>query len=155
MAKRKKNSLKDIHQFLDAKRMAIAGVSRNPKKFGHQVFKKLQEQSYSLFPINPDAGTIDGVQVYASVSELPGDVKYLLIVTGKKHTEKLVEEAIAREIDHIWIQQHCETPAAIEIAEKAGIHLVAGECIFMWTEPVKGIHQFHKSIKRFFGVLPK
>ena len=150
-----KASLHDIKKFLDSKKIAIAGVSRNPKKFGHQIFTKLKERDYELFPINPSADKIDDTQVFSEVTELPAEVKHLVIVTPKKETEKVVMEAITHGIDHIWIQQMSDTPDAIKIAQEAKIKLISGQCIFLWSEPVKGIHKFHKTIMKLFGLLPK
>ncbi len=150
-----KISLSQIRQFLDAKKMAVAGVSRNPKKFGYQAFKALQGQGYELFPLNPNATEIDNLQAYSTISQLPEEVKHLVILTPKTETEKLVMEAIAHGIDHIWIQQMSDTPEAIKIASEAGVCLVTRQCIFMWVEPVTGIHKVHRSIKKFFGLLPR
>lgn len=149
-----KSSQSQINQFLDAKQLAVAGVSRNPKKFGNQVFQILKEHGYELFPVHPMADKIDDIQVYSTISELPAEVKHLVILTQKKESEKIVMEAIAHGIDHIWIQQMSDTPEAIKIALEAGVKLVTGQCIFMWVEPVNGVHKFHRSIKKFFGLLP-
>lgn len=150
-----KASQTQIRQFLDTKRMAVAGVSRDPKKFGHQVFAKLKEHGYELFPINPNAGEKDDLPFILKISDLPEEVKHLLIVTKKSETEKVVMEAIAHGIDQIWIQQMSDTPKALTIANEAGIKLVAGECIFMWVDPVTGVHKFHRAVKKFFGRLPR
>jgi len=150
-----KASLSQISKFLDTKRIAIAGVSRNPQKFGHQAYQHLQERGYELFPVNPNAGVTDDLPYYISISDLPEEVKHLYIVTNKKETEKAVMEAIAHGIDHIWIQRTSETAEAIVIAREAGVNLITGECIFMWTEPVTGVHRFHRSLRKFFGLLPR
>jgi predicted CoA-binding protein len=150
-----KSSRQQIREFLDTKKMAVIGVSRNPKKFGRQVFSVLAKHGYELFPVNPNADKIDDYQCYLSIADLPEEVKHLIILTQKKETEKLVMEAIAHGIDHIWIQQMSDTPEAITIAREAEVHLVTGQCIFMWVEPVTGIHKFHRTIMKFFGVLPK
>ena len=150
-----KATLHDIQQFLDTKRVAIAGVSRNPKKFGNQLFARLKELDYELFPINPSADNIDDIQAYSSVNELPVEVKHLIIVTPKKETEKVVMNAIAHGIDSMWIQPMSGTPDAIKIAKESDVRLVTGQCIYMWTDPVSGIHKFHKTIMKLFGQLPK
>lgn len=150
-----KASRSQIDQFLQAKRMAVAGASRDPKKFGNQVFAALKEKGYELYPVNPNAGNIDGLQVYQSISELPEEVKHLVILTPKQQCEKLVMEAIAHGIDHIWIQQMSDTPEAVKIASEAGVNLVTGECMFMWIEPVSGIHKFHRTIRKIFGLMPR
>lgn len=150
-----KASLSDIRDFLNSRKIAVAGVSRDPKKFGNQVFKELKERGFELYPVNPNAERIDDVQVFAQLSLLPEEVKHLLILTHKRETEKVVMEAIAKGISHIWIQQMSETPEAVRIAKEAGVRLVTGQCIFMWADPVKSIHKFHKSFLKFFGLLPR
>ena len=85
--------LQTIKDFLSTKTMAIAGVSRNPKKFGGAVFKQLTETGFTVYPINPNADTIGEVKCYPDVSSLPGEVDRLFIVTPKKQTLSIVEEA--------------------------------------------------------------
>jgi uncharacterized protein len=146
---------KSIDDFLAPKKMAIAGVSRNPKKFGYQVYKELTEKGFQVFPINPNTDTIDGKLCYKSVSALPEDVKHLLVLTPKTQTESVVQEAKLKGITNLWIQQTSQTDKAVEIATEAGMNLIYKRCIFTFAEPVKGVHKFHRSIMKLFGKLPK
>ena len=144
-----------IDNFLASKKIAIAGISRNPKKFGYKVFTALKEKGYELFPVNPHADSIDGIKSYPDVNSLPADCKSLLIMTKRDHTDKLVSDAIAKGIQNLWIQQMSETKTAIELAKEKNVNLVYRECIFMYAEPVKGAHAFHRFMKKLFGNLPK
>lgn len=144
-----------IDTFLSSRKIAIAGVSRDPKKFGHQVFRQLKEKGYELYPINPGSDFIDGTPCFRSVSSLPLHVHSLLILTPKKQSKDIVADAIGKGIDNIWIQQMSDTPEAIELAATRQMNLITGECILMYADPVKGIHQFHRIIKQFFGGMPK
>lgn len=150
-----KASRAQIQQFLETKKIAVAGVSRNPKKFGSQVFNVLKKYGYELFPLNPNTDRIDDLQAYSTISALPEEVRHLVILTPKAQTEKLVMEAIAHGIDHIWIQQMSDTPESVRIATEAGVRLVTGQCMLMWIEPVTGVHKFHRSINKLFGFLPR
>ena len=62
--------MKDVSRFLSLGKYAVAGVSRDPKKFGHVMFRELRQKGMDVVPINPNADTIDGVKCYSSVSEL-------------------------------------------------------------------------------------
>jgi uncharacterized protein len=143
-----------IDSFLSARKVAIAGVSRNPKKFGHQVFLKLKEKGFEVYPINPFTDSIAGTPSFRGVGSLPLNVNCLLIVTPKKQTRDIVNEAISKGIDNIWIQQMSDTPESIELATSNPVNLITKECILMHTEPVTGIHKFHRAIKRLFGRSP-
>jgi hypothetical protein len=144
-----------IDRFLSAQKIAIAGVSRDPKKFGFQVFKLFKDRGTEVFPINPEADRIDGTPAFKDVGSLPGNVRHLVILTPKKHTKAVVAEALAKGIDHLWIQQMSDTPEALDLARTKSVTLITGECIYMHAEPVKGIHKFHRGIRRFFGGMPK
>jgi predicted CoA-binding protein len=145
----------DIQHFLQPKRFAIAGVSRDPKKFGRMVFNDLKKYGYTLYPINPNLQELEGEKVYQTVGDLPGDVKHLLIATGKKDTDEVLRQAIKKGITHVWVQQMSETPDTPKIAAESDVRLISKKCIYMFADPVKGIHNFHKCIMGVFGRLPK
>jgi uncharacterized protein len=144
------NTRETINLFLDSKKFAIAGVSRNTKKFGHIVYKTLKDKGYNVFPVNPNADLFDGNICYRSIEDLPADVKNLLVLTHKRDTETVIKKAIAKGIKNIWVQQGCETENAIQIASDSDINLVSKACILMYTEP-KGFHKFHRAIARWTG----
>jgi uncharacterized protein len=150
-----KTSRKVIESFLSAKKIAIAGVSRNSKKFGYTVFKELSQKGFDVYPINPNTDSLGGTPCFQSISALPPDVRNLLIVTPKDQTAGLIREAVSNGISGIWIQQMSETPEAIEIARENTVDLISKQCILMWIEPVKSIHRFHRNLKKLFGLLPK
>ncbi len=143
-----------ITDFLANNPIAMAGVSRNPKKFGFTAFKELRGKDLNLVPINPKADDIDGVKVYQSVEELPDEIKALLIMTNKDQTAAVVKSAKDKGIKHIWIQQMSETPEALAVVKDTDINLISKQCILMHYKP-HSIHKFHGSIKKFFGRMPR
>ncbi|MCX6250064.1 MAG: CoA-binding protein [Bacteroidetes bacterium] len=150
-----KTSRKTIESFLEPRKMAIAGVSRDPKKFGNVAFTGLKEKGFDLYPIHPSASGINGTICYKDITSLSPGIKNLLILTSRRNTFGIVKEAVDSGITSIWIQQMSETKEAIDYANSKGVNLVTGQCILMWTDPVKGFHKFHKNVKKFFGALPK
>lgn len=134
---------------------ALAGVSRNEQKFSTQVFMKLKESGFQVLPVNPNVDELLGEKSFRSVNDLPQTVSHLFIVTPKPETDKVLQEAIDKGIKNVWIQQMSQTEQSEKLAQENDINLINGECIFMFTEPVKGIHKFHRAIKKFFGALPK
>jgi predicted CoA-binding protein len=151
----KKVTKAQIDTFLSGKRIAVAGVSRNPKKFGYQVLQSLTDNGYSVLPVNPLADTIYGITCYKSVEDLPGNVDSLLIITPKTETDKVLASAINKGIKNIWVQQASDTLETLRIAEEYQKEIIFGKCIFMFAEPVKSIHKFHRSLVKLFGGLPK
>ncbi len=148
-------TLNEIQKFLEPKKLAIAGASRNMKKFGGAIFKELREKGFDLYPINPNADEIQGVKCYKSVGQLPADVEHLLIVTPKAETELVAHDAVRKGIKMIWIQQQSETAEALKVINAARIPVIYKKCIMMFANPVKSVHAFHRFFVRAFGGYPK
>lgn len=148
-------TLNEIQKFLAPRKMAMAGVSRNPKKFGGSIFKELKEKGFELYPINPNAEEIQGVKCYKSVDDLPADVEHLFIVTQKHETALVAQAAITKGIKMVWIQQQSDTPEAVKLIQEAGIPVIYKKCIMMFADPVKSVHGFHRFFVKSFGKYPK
>jgi predicted CoA-binding protein len=144
-----------INQFLAPKKIAIAGVSRNNKKFGYAIFNELRQKGFDICPINPNAEEIDGVKCYKSVSEIPSGYDKLFIVTPKNDTDNMLKQAIDKGIKHVWVQQMSNTSETAKLAKDANVELIEKECIFMFAEPVTSVHKFHRFLWKVFGQLPK
>ena len=150
------DTLDDIYTFFDKqKSIAVAGVSQNPKKFGRIVYDDLKKKGYKLIPINPHSNKIGDDECIKSITELSKDVDRLIIITPKNKTDVLLYEASLKEIKYVWIQQMSQTKESITIAKQLNLNVIINQCVFMFAEPVQGIHKFHKGIKRLFGGLPK
>jgi uncharacterized protein len=143
-----------IDNFYSGKRIAIAGVSRNPKKFGYQVFNELVNKGFDILPINPKAETINNINCYPEVESLPADVESLLILTPKDQTDDILRKAINKGIKNIWVQQMSETSNTLKIAEEYQKEIIHHKCIFMFAEPVHSIHKFHRTLVKIFGGMP-
>lgn len=147
-------TLKQINEFLDSQPIAMVGVSRNPKKFGYTAFKELKEKGMKLIPVNPVADQILGEKSYPNVTQLPADVKGIIILTKKDQTAAVVREAKEKGIKQIWIQQMADSKEALDELKDSGINYISGECILMYFKP-HSMHKFHGSLKKFFGRFPK
>ena len=63
---------KPINDFLRKQNVfAVIGVSSNPAKYGHPVYKDLKEAGYVVYPVNPNINEVLGDRCYHSLTELP------------------------------------------------------------------------------------
>lgn len=149
------SSADNIKRFLQQKNLAIAGVSRNGKKFGNAVLKDLRIRGYNVFAINKSGEAILGEQSYIDLKSVPEKLEGLVTVVPPAETVNLVKEASAIGIDHVWMQQGSESEEAIKFCQENNINVIYGECIMMFVEPVKNIHAVHRWLWKVFGKLPK
>lgn len=149
------NTKKNIAEFLAQKSVAVAGVSRNGKKFGNSVYRELKSKGYQTFAINPNTPEIEGEKCFASLSEIKEKVNAAVIVVPKEQTEKVVRDAVASGIHNIWLQQGAETEDAINYCVKNNVNLIYGECILMFAEPAAFFHKAHRWVNGVLGKLPR
>lgn len=147
-------ALKQIEEFMASTPVALIGVSRDPKKFGHAAFKELKQKGLDIIPVNPLTDEILGIKTYRDVKSLPPEVKGVIIMTKKDKTAAVVKEAREKGIRNIWIQQMADSKEALKDLEGSGINYITGECILMHYKP-HSIHKFHKAVRKLFGVFPK
>jgi len=147
-------TLRQIEEFLGSEPIAMAGVSRNPKKFGFVAFKELKEKGMNIIPVNPHAEEIHGSKVYHDIKSLPDDVRALIVMTGKAQTAGVIREAREKGINQIWVQQMADSKEALKELEESGVNFITKECILMHYKP-HSIHKFHRALRKFFGGFPK
>lgn len=131
------NREEQIEQFLTSESFGVVGASTNREKYGNKVVRVYQQDNRTVVPVNPRAETIEGERCIATVSDLPENVKSISVITPTI-TEQIVEQAIARGIENIWMQPGAESAAAIANGLKSGLNIIAdGSCILV----VLGYHE--------------
>ncbi len=144
------NMYREVEDFLQTKAVAIASVSRDQNCFSRLLFDAFKERGYRVYPINKNAETIGDQTCYKSITQVPDDVEAMYIIMRRDNAIDVAREAANRGIRRIWIHVNCSAPELKELNEKYGISIIAGECFFMWAEPVKGFHRFHRLIRSLF-----
>lgn len=144
-----------IDAVLKAKTIAVAGISRNPNKFGSVVFKELAESGKNVVGITPHMTSFLDRPCYPSVDALPGDVEALITVVKPDQTLLLVKAAAEKGIRNIWMQQGSESDEAIAFCLQNDLKAVSKACVMMYAEPVKSIHRFHRGLAKLFGKYQK
>ena len=143
-----------INKFFGCNKFAIAGVSRDKKKFGSLIYKELKKKEFNIVAVNPNMDTFEGEKCYRSVKELPPDIEALIVVAKPDISYSIVREAVEKGIRNIFLQQGAQNAAAINYAEENGINIIYKKCVMMFADP-RGIHKFHASLCKLFGVYPK
>jgi predicted CoA-binding protein len=143
-----------IDKFISKKNIAVAGVSKSGKGFGHSVYKNLTDNGYNVFAINPSGGSVNGIKLYRNISDIEHPVDTIVSVVKPLVTEMLVTEAFDAGIKFFWMQQGSESDEAIKFCEEKGMTVIHGYCLLMFLEPTGLFHRFHKNILGWTKKLP-
>jgi predicted CoA-binding protein len=130
-----------IEDFLAQRRIAIVGVSHQPKDFSRMLFRALRDRHFDVVPVNPNTSEIEGVPCYPRVQDIQPPVDAALLMTAPVVTEQVVKDCAAAGIRRVWMYRH--SPAAVVFCEAVGIAVIADECPMMFLPGAGFIHRFH------------
>ncbi len=137
----------EIDGFLQEKRIAMAGVSTNAKHFSRVLFRDLQARGYDTIPVNPRAEEIEGCRCYRSVRDVVPRPSAVLIMTPAKATDAVVHDCLASGVECVWMYRAvgagAVSPTAVRFCRDNGIHVVAGECPYMFLPDCGFPHNVH------------
>jgi predicted CoA-binding protein len=153
------SSLEDIQDFLAQKRIAVVGVSRNPKDFNHGMYRSFREMGYDAVPVNPHAKEIGGAPCFACVQEIEPPVDAVLIMTPPDTTDTVAQDCVDAGVKRVWMYRAAGagavSQAALELCRKHGIRVVDGNCPYMFMPQAPWFHRLHGFLVRITGNYPK
>ena len=151
-------TISSIQDFLAQKRIAIVGVSRDPKDFSRSLFREFQSRGYDVVPVNPQATDIEGQSCATDVRSIRPPVDGVLLMTSPDATDHVVKDCADAGIKRVWMYRAggkgAVSPRAIEFCQAHGISVVAGECPFMFFEGGSWFHRFHGFVRKITGSYP-
>jgi len=155
-------SLNVIENFLAQKRIAMVGM---PRERNHdtmllfQLFEEFCRRGYEVLPVNPNAAEISGRRCFARVQDIQPAPDVALLLTSPTVTNSVVRDCAEAGIKRIWMYrgggQGSVSDEAVEFCRTYGMEVVPGQCPFMFLQPVRRVHWFHRFIFKFSGQYPK
>ena len=123
--------------FLDNRRIAITGVSREPQGHGgNAVYKRLRSRGYEVFAVNPNADEVEGDPSYPDLKSIPGGVDAVVIATRPDLAEATMRECAELGIKHTWMHRSVGQGSVCDEAtvygRGQGITVIDGGCPLMF-----------------------
>ena len=115
----------------EARTVAIVGLSTDSQRASWFVGNYLQKEGYRIIPIHPRGGMMFGVQAYATLAEVPDKIDIVDVFRPASEMVDIAHQAIAVGAKAIWMQLNLASIEAAELAEAAGLEVVADRCIKM------------------------
>lgn len=115
----------------NAKTIAVVGMASSPLRPSHGVSAYMQQRGYRIIPVNPTITDALGEKAYASLSDIPKDVKIDIVNVFRRPeaVPDLVDEVIKLKLPMLWLQETVIHEAAAEKAGQAGVLVVMDKCI--------------------------
>jgi uncharacterized protein len=132
----------DIESFLSLHRIAMIGVSQDPKHFSRAVYRAWRDRGYDVVPVNPKVSEVEGTSCFRAPRELAPPVEAALVLTPAAASEEAVKDCAAAGIRRVWLYRRA--PAAEAFCVKNAIDLITGECPLMYLPDQAWPHRLHR-----------
>jgi uncharacterized protein len=152
------SSMAVIQDFLAQKRIAVVGVSHDPKDFSRMLLRTLKQRGYDAVAVNPRMSSAEDVPCFANLSEVVPPVDGVLLMTSPTVTDEVVQECARLHIPRVWMYRAAGdgavSPQAVEFCKEHGIDVVPGECPYMFLSGEHWGHRVHGFVRKLFGAYP-
>jgi predicted CoA-binding protein len=113
--------------------VAVVGCSPDPSRASHAIARYLMEQGYRVIPVNPGHREILGQRAYASLSEIPPEVRVDIVDVFRRSelVAPVAEEALARRVAFFFMQLGVVDADSAERLERDGIGVAMDRCILV------------------------
>lgn len=131
-------------------KMALIGLSGNPKSFSRGVFKFLRDQGCEVYPVNPALEQVEAQACYKSIESVP-ETEAVLFFTNPRVTLELLPACKARGIEHVWFQQGSADDEVLKLALELKLNY-KNSCVYLHHNQAGFPHSFHRFINRTFKI---
>ncbi|UCG70306.1 MAG: CoA-binding protein [Thermoplasmata archaeon] len=114
----------------NSKVLAIVGLSDNVERTSNRVGRYLMKKGYKIIPVNPKYDTVLGLKSYASLLDIPEEVDVVDIFRKPEDVGEVVDEAIKKGVNVVWMQEGVTNEEAAQKAKIAGIKVVMNRCMY-------------------------
>ena len=148
----------NIEDFLSYRRLAMVGVSRDPKDFSRALFRELRSRGYDIVPVNPNANEVEGERCYARLAEIHPGVDGAFVMTHGTATDNVVKDCADAGVSRVWLHRGTGkgsvTDTAVRFCRDHSITVVPGECPFMFLSGGSWVHGAHRFCRKLVGKFP-
>ena len=126
--------MNDIKEILSKyKKIAMVGVSNDPKKASTIVMKYMQKYGFKVYPINPKAKgqKILGEEVFEKITDIKDQVDIVDVFRPSNEVHAIAKDTIKIGAKVLWLQLGIKNDEAKQLVESKNIHYVENKCTKM------------------------
>jgi predicted CoA-binding protein len=101
--------------------IAVIGASANRLKFGNKCVRAYLAQGWTVHPVNPRGGEIEGLAVACSIADLSGPVDRVSWYLPAELGMDVLEQLTSLKHDEFFVNPGADLPALIERARELGL----------------------------------
>ena len=139
-------------EFLTSRRIAMVGLSRNPKDFSRLLDREFRRLGIDVVPVHLSAAEVDGRRCFPRVADIvpPVDGAFILVPAAK--AEGVALDCLDAGLRRIWFHHGggpgSGSPEALALCSARGVTPVTDLCPFMVISGASWPHRIHGWVRR-------
>ena len=131
-------STDEIYTILrDSKTIAVVGISEVETRASKYVSEYMQREGYTIYPVNPNLDTWNGLKVYNSVVDLPQTVDIVDVFRRSSQVLALAGDVVEAGAKVMWLQQGIVNNEAADFVSLSGVKVIMDSCIMVEHKSMK------------------
>jgi predicted CoA-binding protein len=111
--------------------VAILGATDDPMKYANMAQRDLQAAGHTVFPVNPNKVTVDGVQAYPRLENISEKIDTVTVYVRPSILQTLTDDILAVSPRRVIMNPGTENKTVAEVLEQQGIEVIRGCTIVM------------------------
>lgn len=105
--------------------IAILGASTDRSKFGNKAVRAHQQMGYTVYPVNPKGGEIEGLAAFRSLAEVPpGKLDKISVYLPPNIGLQMLDEIAKRGCGELWLNPGSDSVEIVDKAQALGLNVV-------------------------------
>src|SRR4029077_3829970 len=101
--------------------VAVIGASNARQKYGNKAVRAYLRQGWTVYPVNPNEKTVEGLATYATIGDVPGPVDRESMYVPPSVGITLLDAIKAKGAGQLFLNPGSEDDALVERATALGL----------------------------------
>ncbi len=106
------------------KTVAVIGASNDRQKYGNKAVRAFRKQGFTVYPVNPHAGVIEGLPAFRSILDVPARPWRISVYVPPAVLLRLLPDIARVGCEELWLNPGAESPEVLAEAERLGLKVV-------------------------------
>ena len=107
-----------------SKTVAVIGASSHRHKYGNKAVRAFVQRGYTVYAINPNESTVEGLPTYASVLDVPGPIDMATVYVQPDVGVGVMDQLAKKGVAEVWLNPGADADEVVERARTLGLKTI-------------------------------
>jgi predicted CoA-binding protein len=104
--------------------VAVIGAHNDRSRFGNKAVRAFLRQGFQVFSINPNETTIEGLQAYKTITDIPIRPEMVTVYVRPEILINLLPEIARKGCDELWLNPGTTSDEVLKVASELNLNVI-------------------------------